>query len=243
VIIALDISILVNRLVDLVHSTFVETDDNPFPYLRHVGFRDFVSLNTLYGDKKQNLISFGMVGMDPRLAIKSSGRISKINFSTSGNVPHEKIKLIRAVELLNSGYHTEAMLISFSILEHSVQQALKTILDERNIDQSRNFLEGIHGRRTEKFLDTLLKTLTGHSLKEDDQKLWVKLKECNQIRNQAIHENIEVKYDDSKFCIETVRDILVYLGSIPKREPINGMSETVLPDLDLPKLPFLLDYQ
>lgn len=77
--IAQHISQLVNRLIDIVQTTFEETDNNPFPHLRHVGIRDFVTLDSLYGDRRQNLISYAIPCMDARLAKRSIGIISKVN--------------------------------------------------------------------------------------------------------------------------------------------------------------------
>ncbi len=241
--IARHISQLVNRLIDIVQTTFDETDDNPFPHLRHVGIRDFVSLDSLCGDRRQNLISYAMLGMDARFAKRSIGIISKVNFSTEDDVSKEKTKIIRAVELLNSGYHTEALLISFSILDNSVKEALRTLIGERGIAEPKNFIDAIPARRLKTFLGPLLKVLTGHSLEEENRELWKKLEKCNEFRNNAIHDSIDVSYEEAKLGIETVRDILLYLGSIPRREPHDGSSEPVVPNLNVNKLPFLLEYK
>jgi hypothetical protein len=223
--IARHISQLVNRLIDIVQTTFDETDDNPFPHLRHVGIRDFVVLDSLYGDRRQNLISYGMLGMDARFAKRSIGIISKVGFRTENYISNEKTKIIRTVELLNSGYHTEALLISFSVLDDSVQEALRTLIEERGVANPDEIIRAISENRLTRFLGPLLKLVTGHSLEEENHELWKNLGKCNKYRNQAIHESIDVSYDDAKLCIETVRDILLYLGSIPKREPQDGSSE------------------
>ena len=241
--IARHISQLVNRLIDIVQTKFDETDDNPFPHLRHVGIRDFVALDSLYGDRRQNLISYAMPGMDARFAKRSIGIVSKVNFPTEDDVSKEKTKIIRAVELLNSGYHTEALLISFSILDNSVQEALRTMIGERGIAEPNKFMEAIPAGRLKTFLGPLLKVLTGHSLEEENRELWKKLEKCNEYRNNAIHDSIDVSYEEAKLGIETVRDILLYLGSIPRREPHDGSSEPVVPNLNLNKLPFLLEYK
>lgn len=238
------ISELVNRLIDIVQTTFDKTDDNPFPHLRHVGIRDFVALDSLCGDRQQNLISYAMPAMDARFAKRSIGIVSKVNFSTEDNLPKEKTKIIRAVELLNSGYHTEALLISFSILDNSVQEALRAMIGERGIAEPNKFIiESIAARRLKTFLSSLMKLLTGHSLEEENRELWKKLEKCNQYRNKAIHDSIDVTYEEAKLGIETVRDILLYLGSIPRRELREGSSEPVIPNLNIGELPFLLEHK
>jgi hypothetical protein len=233
----------VNRLIDIVQTTFDETDENPFPHLRHVGFRDFISLDSLYGERRQNLISYGNFGMDARIAKRSTGIVSKVTFHPEDYISNEKTKIIRAVELLNSGYHTEALLVSFSVLDDSVQEALRTLIVERGVSKPDKIIRAISEARLTTFLGPLLKLLTGHSLEEENQELWKNLGDCNKYRNDAIHESIDIHYADAKLCIETVRDILLYLGSIPKSESHDGSSDPVIPYLNLNRLPFLLDYK
>lgn len=191
--IARHISQLVNRLIDIVQTTFDETDNNPFPHLRHVGIRDFIALDSLYGERQQNLISYAMSGMDARFVKQSVGIVSKVDFRIEDYVSNEKTKIIRAVELLNSGYHTEALLISFSVLDESVQEALRTLIRERDIANPDGIIRAISEKRLSTYLGPLLKLLTGHSLEEENQELWKNLGICNKYRNNAIHESIDVK--------------------------------------------------
>jgi hypothetical protein len=234
---------LVNWLVDLIQENFDETDDNPFPHLRHVGMRDFVALDSLCGDRRQNLISYAMLGMDARFAKRSVGIVSRVDFSLYDNGPIEKLKLIRAVELLNSGYQTEALLISFAILDHAVQEVLLDLIKSRGIGKPDGLLNQVKERRLEMYLDPVLKLLTGHSLKEEEPDLWDSLMECNGLRNRAIHDSKDASYESAKLNIETVYDILVYLNSIPKTEAQGRLSEPVFPNLNLKRLPFLLEYE
>lgn len=152
---------LVNSLIDLVQVTFEETKDNPFPHIRRVGIRDFVSIDTLYGAQRQNLISFAAPQIDARNAERAIGQVSKISFSTADVLPKEKIRIIRAVELLNSGYHTEAMLMSFSLLDSLVENALKKLLGDRGVGDPKFFLELLRSERMKTYLGPLLKVLTG----------------------------------------------------------------------------------
>lgn len=135
------------------------------------------------------------------------------------------------------------MLISFSILDSSVQVAMREMIGERGIAEPDKIIEAITTRRLKTFLGPLLKVLTGHSLEEDNQELWGKLEKCNEYRNEAIHESIDVSYDEAKYTTETIRDILLYLSSIPRREHHEGSSEPVVPNLNISKLPFLLEYK
>lgn len=242
---------LVNRLIDLVQATFEESNDNPFPHIRHVGIRDFVSMNSLCGDRRQNLISYAQPAMYSRLAERSVGLVSKINFSTEDDVPKEKNRILRAVELLNCGYHTEALLISFALLDYFVQDAVEKMLKERGVTDPnekavgnpRAFLKDIPSRRMQNYLGPLLKILTGHSLQEDNLELWENLKEFNKYRNEAIHSSADTSYEKAKQGIEITRDILLYLGTIPSTELQEVLGGPVVPDLGIDRLPFLLEYE
>lgn len=230
---------IVNRLVDLVQATFKQTDTNPFPHIRHVGVRDFLLLDVLCGPKRQNLISYAMPALDARMAKHSIGLVSMVNFSTVDEPPKDKIKMLRAVELLNSGYRTEAVLVAFAVLDKVVQETLITLMEERGIKEAKVVLQVIPANRLKNYLGAVLRMLTGRSLQDDNTELWKRLGELNDHRNKAIHEAIDLSWNDAVAGIETVRDILLYLSSV-KRAGLQEVDETVLKRLDIDRLPILL---
>jgi len=175
--------------------------------------------------------SFADIALDSKMAEKSTGIVSQINFSTEDDVPIEKVKILRAVELLNSGYHSEALLISFALLDSFVQHTLERILTEKGDDNPQKTLRGIQRQRMKIFLDSLLKTHIGRSLKEDKPKIWETLIESNNKRNDAIHASTDISYEDAKQAIETARDILLYLATV----------SSAIPNLGIEKLPFLFE--
>ena len=238
--IALYISDVVNRLIDLVHGTFEESSTNPFPHIRHVGIRDFVALDSLCGPHRQNLISYAMPASDARFARMSEGIVSKVNFSVEDDPPLEKIKLLRAVELLNSGYRTESILIGFGILDNYIQKTLISLLSDRKIDKPDKLLREIKENRLKIYLGPVLKMLTGHSLKEDDNHLWEKLKTLNRDRNEAIHQSVDVAWDKAASSLETVRSIIVYLETF-KRADLTENEIPVGVIFGVESLPILLD--
>jgi len=227
---------LVNYLIDMVQGTFEESDDNPFPHIRRVGIRDFVSMDNYPVDKDGNILgqgfSFANPAIDSRIAKRSIGIVSKVNSSAEGDTPIEKIKILRAVELLNSGYHSEALLISFALLDSFVQQAIERLLEEKRIRKPRVFLQRVSEERMNTFLGPLLKILTCHSLEEDKPEVWESLNKFNSKRNAAIHRSADIPYEDAKEGIETTRDILLYLGTV----------SSIMPNLQFSRLPFLFEY-
>lgn len=229
---------LVNTLIDLVQGTFEGSPDNPFPQMRHVGFWDFVSMDSLCGEHRQNLISFAQPGFDWHLARSSRGSVSKVNFSVEDDPPNERLKLLRAVELLNSGYYTEALLVSFALLDHFVMQTLQVLLADRGVGDPGDLLLAISSKRLKTYLGSLFKTITGHSLQEDEPGLWKRLDKLNNDRNNAMHRSAEIEYEKAKDGIETVRDILLYLNAFLQKAGF-GHNPAVL---GIDKLPFLLEY-
>lgn len=225
---------LVNRLIDLVQGNFEENEDNPFPHIRRVGVRDFVLMDCLYGERRQNLFSYAIPGLHSKFADRGSGLVSKIDFSTEVDPSLGKIRLLRAVELLNTGYHTEALLISFALLDSFVQNVLENTLSKKGVSDPKGFLERILSNRMNTYMGPLLKVATGHSLQEDKPELWRKLDRFNKHRNEAIHDNVDIEYEKAKEGIETTRDILLYFQQI--------LAISLIPDLDVAGLPFLLEY-
>ena len=226
---------LVNHLIDIVQGIFKESETNPFPHIRRVGIRDFVSMDNFQIDSHENRrgqgFSTGNLALDSKMAERSTGIVSQVNFSTEDNIQIEKIKILRAVELLNSGYHSEALLISFALLDSFVQSTLERFLTEKGVENPKKFLLRISDERMNTFLDPLLKTLTGHSLVEDKPKVWDNLTKANKKRNKAVHNSADISYEDAKQAIETTRDVLHYLA---------GFSPAI-PNLGIDKLPFLFE--
>lgn len=230
---------IINRLIDLVQSTFVESPKNPFPHIRHVGVRDFLLLDILYGPHRQNCISYSMPTLDAGMTQYSLSLVSKINFSATDDPLPEKIKILRAVELFNCGYRTESVLVAFSVLDSVVQKTLKSLLNDKGITDSEAYLRSIPTNRLSSYLGPLLKTLTGHSLKKDNQDLWNKLQDLNRHRNKAIHQSNDINWKNALQCIETVNEILSYLHSI-KKTVLTTSPDYIMPSMAIDNLPILL---
>lgn len=230
---------IVNRLIDLVQSTFVEEQNNPFPHIRHLGLRDFLLLDTLFGPRRQNCISYSMPARDAGISRYSPSLISKINFSTTDEPSPEKIKMLRSVELLNSGYRTESVLVAYSVLDSVVQNTLKSLLADKGINDNEDFLRSIPTKRLKYFLGPVLEMLTSHTLEKDNPALWGKLHDLNMQRNDAIHQTVDISWKNASQCLETVKEIFLYLNSINKSS-LTSTSEYVLPYKIIDNLPILL---
>lgn len=131
--------------------------------------------------------------------------------------------------------------MSFSVLDNAVQEALDTMLSERGVRGPEEFRKAIPAKRLKTYLGPVLKILTSRSLEEDDPALWERLDKLNKHRNQAIHQATDIPYKQAKEGIKTVRDILIYLGEIPRQPAQEESPETVLGKMDIDHLPFLLE--
>jgi len=235
---------LVNHLIDLVQGTFEQSEENPFPHIRRVGVRDFVSLDNFPIDSEGNRVGQGMslanLALDSKFAERSVGIVSRVSFSTTADIPPERIKILRAVELLNGGYHTEAVLVSFALLDSYVQQAIEELLRAKGIRRPRVFSHLVRERRMATFTSPILKSLTGHSLEKDKPAVWKNLKKLNKDRNRAIHDSSDIPYDDAKRGVETTRDVLLYVRSIC-RQQTRTPDGVPAPDLGIDKLPFFFE--
>jgi hypothetical protein len=167
--------------------------------------------------------------------------VSRVDFSTVGDIPAERIKILRAVELLNSGYHTEALLVAFALLDNYVQQAIEDLLKEKAVHEPRVFSGLVREARMATFLDPVLKSLVRRSLKEDKPHVWQGLESFNRDRNRAMHDSTDIPYENAKRGIETTRDILLYLESI-RGTAAAAPESAPLRDLRIDKLPFLFHY-
>lgn len=235
---------LVNHLIDLVQGTFEESAENPFPHMRRVGIRDFVSLDSFPVDSEGNRVGQGMslanLALYSKFAERSVGIVSSVSFSTVADIPPERIKILRAVELLNGGYHTEALLVAFALLDSYVQQEIEELLTAKGIRKPSVFSRLVRERRMTTFLGPVLKSLTGHSLEKDRPAVWENLEKVNRDRNDAIHDSRDIPYERAKRGIETTRDVLLYLGSIGRAQA-RTPDDVPGQDLGIERLPFFFD--
>jgi hypothetical protein len=98
-------------------------------------------------------------------------------------------RYVRCFELLEHGYYTEALIVSFAILDDTVQVMLRSLLAAKGIDESAqdDILRGIKEDRLRRFLGVVLKLATGKSIDDFWPHAGDALKWFNSERNQAMH--------------------------------------------------------
>ena len=122
--------------------------------------------------------------------------------------------IIRSVELVDSGYPTEALLLAVSCLDSLLQKALTNGMIQLGIDKGSadTQLRNITQSRFSTYLDPLFKLVFGVSLKEEHRRTFNKMSEINKLRNEAIHSGIDVKRNECMDAILTVYKILEFIN-------------------------------
>ncbi len=134
-------------------------------------------------------------------------------FATSPARPTRS--LLRASDLVEAGYPTEATLVAFALLDAVVQDALMDGMDQLGLsnDSANSLLRNTTQSRLATYLDPVLKLVTGASLAEQDPALFGRIGQLNRVRNRAIHSGTEVRRTDARKAIQTVFDTLVFIDS------------------------------
>ncbi len=130
--------------------------------------------------------------------------------------------LLRACDLVECGYPTEAALTAFSILDAAVQETLTVGMQSLDVDpdSAEQLLRNTTQSRLATYLGPILKLITGHSLAEDHATLFGTAKSLNAQRNAAIHQGTDLTRSDGRRACLIVFDVLEYLNvvSSPTRE-------------------------
>lgn len=136
--------------------------------------------------------------------------------------------LLRALDLVDCGYPTEALLIGAALLDATVQDALMTGMQKVGVqkDSADALLRNTTQKRLATYMDPVLKLVHGRSLREDDPDLFSRMLSVNTARNDAIHNGIEVHRSTARDALVCVFDVLDYLRScsgmqisLPPRPP------------------------
>lgn len=123
--------------------------------------------------------------------------------------------LLRASDMAESGYPTEAVLIAFGALDTSVQDFLvkKMLANGMVKDAAISMLRNITTKRLSTYLDSVLMLVCGRTIAENGM-LLKSLSLANRARNDAIHNGFELDRTESIEIIECISDVFAFLQSI-----------------------------
>jgi hypothetical protein len=120
------------------------------------------------------------------------------------------MRLLRCMELSGVGFHTEAFLVAFSVLDDTVQTVVKEVLESRGLTES-EVKEVVFGIR-----ESRLRRMLGHTLKMtcqiDIETVWAEvfraLAWTNTTRNRLSHAGQSATIGDASACLYVVERIL-----------------------------------
>ena len=140
-------------------------------------------------------------------------------------------KFARCFDLIEHGYYTEALIVSFAILDDQVQIALHSLLEAKGLNEEserKQLLRNIKEQRLKLFLGPVLKLLLSKSISE----LWpdadVAMDWLNSERNAAMHGGYHANLRSAAFALFASMKLLLVLSrnGAFKLDLPNGMYRT-----------------
>lgn len=124
-------------------------------------------------------------------------------------------RFIRCFELIDHGFYAESLIVSFSILDDSIQTMLDTQLELKGMSDKKQreaLLRGIKENRLKIYLGQLLYILTSIKLNDlwenaNDALIWL-----NGVRNKVAHRGITISHGEASKAIYVSIKILTILS-------------------------------
>lgn len=126
-------------------------------------------------------------------------------------IPQEWTIITRAVDLVNHGYFSEALLVGFALLDAMVQDFVKDRIPHLSKEDAGRLLRNMRGQRLETFLGPLLRVCINASPLEDKQ-MKLDMVWLNEKRNAIIHRGDQCLRKEAQHGLRTVWQILKYLA-------------------------------
>ncbi len=137
-------------------------------------------------------------------------------FRDGSSLPITLRGLLRACDLVDCGYPTEALLVAIAIFDAALQHVLIRGMGGVGIqsDSAESLLRNTTQSRFATYLDPVLKLVYGRSLREDDPTLFQKVIQVNSARNEAIHRGVDIARSAAREACTTIYDVLDYLNQV-----------------------------
>lgn len=129
-------------------------------------------------------------------------------------VPHEWATLVRATDLVNHGYFLEGFVVAFALLDASVQDFVKGLVEGKGFtpQAAKELMRSVESERLRKYLELLL-PLVGVPSPLRDQKLREELKWLNTTRNNVMHAGRHCDLREAQRGLTAVLTVLRALNS------------------------------
>lgn len=197
-----------NLLIDHIKATHPYHAD--IDNLRHFGPSDWPYIHFKFSDQ----IFFQSANPSLRWDVASNPlKLNLESISGGSEINTTKRLILRSFDLVKFGYPTEAVLSAVAVLDATVQDCIKRGMRRLGLmeDSIEALLRNTTQARFATYLDPILKLICEHSLKEDDEALFDRLNNVNRMRNNSIHNGIEIKRSEAEKALCDIYDVLDYL--------------------------------
>jgi hypothetical protein len=185
-------------------------DDDPYRTiaLRNVGELDLFFHNLSY--KGEAVYARGTPSFFGALRTAEQ-EMAAVPADVPAQVAPEWLLLTRAVHLVNHGFHSEAVLVAFSLLDLKVQEFLAARFPNLDADQGDELLRVVESRRLKRYLGLMMRLCIGAS-PLDDREVANDLAWLNHLRNGLIHEAEGCSMSDAQRALRIVKGLLEFLN-------------------------------
>ncbi len=194
----------INECIDIIRYSHEHKSPNRKIMLKNIGFDDFIYYKIQVNEKvvaKSLTPSFGDKTVPP---------FEIENFEN--NVPFEWKTFQRSMDLLDTGYTNESLIIGFNLLDYCVQLTLKALMVNLSNDKQKDsLLKQIKEQRLKTYLGSLFTALTGTVFYNDKVTEKV-IDNLNQKRNKIVHNGEDCNYSETCSSLKTIFQIIRLLN-------------------------------
>ncbi|MFC5512892.1 hypothetical protein ACFPOU_17455 [Massilia jejuensis] len=132
-------------------------------------------------------------------------------------VPAVTKRLMSSLDLINLGFHTEAFINLFSLIDDLTQEILKLGLKKSGLDEGeqKSLLRAIKEERLSIYLCTLAKVCGWQSLSEANKELYNRVKKVNTARNNIMHGSERLMPKQTLEHMDTLIELIEWLRTNP----------------------------
>lgn len=190
------------------------------PFLRQVGRADVKAFIVPFLADAQCLLWYNPIHAlanrtQDHIMSAFFGGVTVVNSPTREQMHHVLRRVLSSLDLVNLGFYTEAFVNIFAVVDDVTQQVLRAALKRRGLEakEQEEFLRSVKETRLRLFLTTVMKTVGGRSLEDDEPALFKRLLVANSLRNRIMHGSERLQRAE---CIDACNSLLSVLRWLRK---------------------------
>jgi hypothetical protein len=206
---------VINEL--LMEIKYATNNHRSVEQITNIGFRNLVFC-AIQCPSHWSLCVTSVVGIKDQLHTDEHTPLY-INPKQLMRVPPEAQSIQRACDLTNIGYHAEAFVVIFALLDDRTQEFVKSKMQNLTEKEQDMLVKSMGNNRLERLLKLLLRLITGMS-PLDNRDMDKSLEWINTKRNKIVHSGAACSKQEAIKSIQTVIDFMRYFNE-------NGASYTI----------------